>query len=120
MLKSQKTGRNVDATRLLPICCRNYVKEADEKNKDVFGTNFFGIPVTKKLIISSSGSGTEAAFSQFNNLDKINAEFTITPRKSDDTAKKNEVTYDIVVKLSTGTGRVQPCSTQPDRKNGSA
>lgn len=84
---------------------QNYVKEADKKNKDVFGTDYFGIPVTKKLIISSAGSGTDAAFSQFSNLDKINAEFTITPRKSDDTAKKNEVTYDIVVKLSTGTGR---------------
>lgn len=84
---------------------QNYVKEADKKNKDVFGTDYFGIPVTKKLIISSAGSGTDVAFSQFSNLDKINAEFTITPRKSDDTAKKNEVTYDIVVKLSTGTGR---------------
>ena len=104
-VKTTKNWKDVDATQSFANMLQNYVKEADEKNKDVFGTNFFGIPVTKKLIISSSGSGTEAAFSQFNNLDKINAEFTITPRKSDDTAKKNEVTYDIVVKLSTGTGR---------------
>lgn len=98
-------SRSLATSQSFAQMLQNYVKEADENNKDVFGTNLFGIPVTKKLIISSSGSGTDVAFSQFNNLDKINVEFTITPRKSDDTAKKNEVTYDIVVKLSTGTGR---------------
>lgn len=80
---------------------QGYMKEADRKIYNEASPDF---TVTKKLILSNSGSGTTEAFTQFNELDKINAEMTIKPQKSSEAGKENEVTYDMVIKLSTGTG----------------
>ncbi len=82
---------------------QGYLKELDDQNKNVAATEKMDT-LTKKLTLSTSGSGSETAVTQFNDLENVNAEFTIKRMKSTDDTKANEVTYDITVRLSTGNG----------------
>ena len=82
---------------------QGYLKELDDQNKNVAATEKMDT-LTKKLTLSTSGSGSEMAITQFNDLENVNAEFTIKRIKSTDDTKANEVTYDITVRLSTGNG----------------
>ena len=83
---------------------QGYLKELDAQNKNVASTEKMDT-LTKKLTLSTSGSGSETAVTQFNDLENVNAEFTIKRMKSTDDTKANEVTYDITVRLSTGNGK---------------
>ena len=80
---------------------QGYLKKLDDQNKNVASTEKMDT-LTKKLTLSTSGS--ETAVTQFNDLENVNAEFTIKRMKSTDDTKANEVTYDITVRLSTGNG----------------
>lgn len=82
---------------------QGYLKKLDDQNKNVASTEKMDT-LTKKLTLSTSGSGSETAVTQFNDLENVNAEFTIKRMKSTDDTKANEVTYDITVRLSTGNG----------------
>lgn len=82
---------------------QGYLKELDAQNKNIASTEKMDT-LTKKLTLSTSGSGSETAVTQFNDLENVNAEFTIKRMKSTDDTKANEVTYDITVRLSTGNG----------------
>ena len=82
---------------------QGYLKELDAQNKNIASTEKMDT-LTKKLTLSTSGSGSETAVNQFNDLENVNAEFTIKRMKSTDDTKANEVTYDITVRLSTGNG----------------
>ena len=95
------TGTSPDNLTSFAELLQSYINEVDQKNVSTVATD---ITVKKNLTLSTSGGGTAEAFTQFNDLEAVNAELTITPVKSSDVAKKNEVTYDIVVKLSSGTG----------------
>ena len=70
---------------------QGYLKKLDDQNKNVASTEKMDT-LTKKLTLSTSGSGSETAVTQFNDLE------------STDDTKANEDTYDITVRLSTGNG----------------
>ena len=94
------SGTGLETPVELANWLQDYLKAIDNKNKNDTAI----VPsITKKMILETNGSGTD--LTQFNELGKVNAEFTITPQKSNDKTKPNEVTYDIVVKLSTGENR---------------
>ena len=76
---------------------QGYLKELDDQNESVAATEKMDT-LTKKLTLSTSGSGSETAITQYKDLNPINAEFTIKRTKA------NVVTYDISVRLSTGNG----------------
>lgn len=80
-----------------------YIKTADEQN--VAATNS---SIKKKLTISTKAYGTVEGLQQFEKLDPVNVELTIIPVKADASeviAKRNEVSYNITAKLSTGSGK---------------
>ena len=66
---------------------QGYLKELDAQNENVAATEKMDT-LTKKLTLSTSGSGSETAITQFKDLNPINTEVTIKRMKSTDDTKQ--------------------------------
>lgn len=97
-------GTTLETPPALAELLQEYAKSVDTQGAAAPNSTVF---VTKKLTLSPQTSATATATTEglqlFKELDSVSAEFTMTRNKSSETAQNGDVTYDIVVKLSTGT-----------------
>ena len=75
---------------------QGYLKKLDDQNKNVASTEKMDTLTKKADIINFRIGNLKTAVTQFNDLENVNAEFTIKRMKSTDDTKANEVTYDIL------------------------